>query len=225
MQRQHRRRAGFTLLELAIVVVLIGIVSALGSILMRDAFGDARAKGAVRSIADLLTFARNEAIRTGVNHVVFFHQDAAGNSFTGTNGNTAVVLVIKDDDGDGQIDGGEKVLSIGPDSTGSLSWGTTYAGTDNLPAPYDNPDATFPQSGDYVCCTFLDPDDGPARWVVFQADGIPRAFKTGPFTIGDVGSANGAVYVTSGTRDYAVVLAPLGGVRVHVYKDGGAVWR
>jgi hypothetical protein len=53
---------------------------------------------------------------------------------------------------------------------------------------------------------------------------MPRAFSVGPFSEGNVASGNGAVYVTSGARDYAVVLAPLGGVRVHAWARGASAW-
>jgi hypothetical protein len=55
-------------------------------------------------------------------------------------------------------------------------------------------------------------------------DGIPRSFSIGPFTLGDAVSGDGAVYVTSGSRDYAVVLTPLGSVRVHAWNPGGGAW-
>ena len=84
---------------------------------------------------------------------------------------------------------------------------------------------TFPETDtDFLCCTFLDPGDDPARWVVFLPDGIPRAFAIDPFEVGDVGTGSGAVYVTSGARDYAIVLAPLGGVRVHAWDRGAEAW-
>jgi hypothetical protein len=40
-------------------------------------------------------------------------------------------------------------------------------------------------------------------------------------TIGDTGTGGAGLYVTSGGRDYAVTLAPLGGVRVHVWGEAG----
>lgn len=226
----HRGRVhdGFTLLEMMLAVALIGIMAGLTGLLMTGSLGEARAKGAVRSIADLLMLARQEAIRTGDNHVVFFSEDAGDNALVGPNGRAAAALLIRDADADGAVDSGERVAAVYVDDTGTLSWGSTFAANLGTPAkaPHDNPDATFPASdADFLCCTFLDPDDNAARWVVFMPDGLPRGFKTGPFTAGDVTSGNGAVYVTSGNRDYAVVLAALGGVRVHGFMEGPEGWR
>ncbi|NNL67661.1 MAG: hypothetical protein HKP30_15530, partial [Myxococcales bacterium] len=107
----------------------------------------------------------------------------------------------------------------------SLSWGSVFAAAEATPvkAPNDNAGSTFPEPDtDFICCSFLDPDGNPARWVAFFPDGLPRSFKVGPFVAGPIASGNGAVYVTSTTRDYAAVLAPLGGMRVHAYNNSGA---
>jgi hypothetical protein len=61
--------------------------------------------------------------------------------------------------------------------------------------------------------------------VLFRPDGIPVGFdptSTTCGTIGQTGTGGAGLYVTSGGRDYAVTLAPLGGVRVHAW--GGAGW-
>ena len=41
--------------------------------------------------------------------------------------------------------------------------------------------------------------------------------------LGVVGTGGGAIYVTNGVRDYAVVLGALGTTRVHLWTDSG--WR
>ena len=226
MERRRAQR-GFSLLEMMLTMALLGVFASMAVMLMGGSSGNARAKASVRSIADLLMLARTEAIRTGDNHVVLFFEDTADVALTGPGGRLAAALVIRDVDADGLVDAGEKVAAVYVDDTGSLSWGSTFAanlGTP-LPAPNDNPGATFPAAdSDDVCCSFLDPDDNPARWVVFLPDGLPRGFKTGPFLVGDVTTGNGAVYVTSGDRDYSVVLAALGGVRVHGFTPATEVW-
>jgi prepilin-type N-terminal cleavage/methylation domain-containing protein len=220
-----QRHGGFTILEVMVAVALLGIFALVGGIAMQSTFGEARAKGAVRNFADLLMLARTEAIRTGDNHIVFFAQDAQDNPLTGTGGQPAAALLVRDEDGDGLIDGGEKVASVNVDATGSLSWGSAYAAAGSTKAPNDNPAATFPASDtDFLCCSFTEPDGDAASWVLFRPDGVPRAFSVSPFSAGNAASGNGAVYVTSGARDYAVVLAPLGGVRVHAWAKGASAW-
>jgi prepilin-type N-terminal cleavage/methylation domain-containing protein len=220
-----QRREGFSLLEVMVAAAILGIIALIGGIAMQSSLGEGRAKGAVRNFADLLMLARTEAIRTGDVHVVFFGQDAEDNALTGAGGQPAAALLIRDADDDGKVDAGEKIASVNVDDTGSLSWGSAHAAAGSNQAPNDNPAATFPETDtDFLCCSFTEPDGDPARWVLFRPDGMPRAFSVSPLSEGDVASGNGAVYVTSGARDYAVVLAPLGGVRVHAWARGATAW-
>ena len=43
--------------------------------------------------------------------------------------------------------------------------------------------------------------------------------------MGQLGSGNGAIYITNGSRDYAIVLNPLGGIRVHAWNGGAGQWQ
>jgi type II secretory pathway pseudopilin PulG len=218
----QRRIDGYTLIELMIIVAILGIMAGLVVTVLARGAADQRAKAAVRSVADLMLLARTEAIRTGVNHVVFFQADAGDSSLQDNAGNAVAALLIADADKDGVPDAGEYKASVPFDSTNSLSWGGSFA---SASAPNDNPGGTFPATDPaFACCTFTDPGGNPARWVVFLPDGMPRGFSVGPFAAGPLGGGGGSVYVTSGRRDYAVVLAPLGGVRVHAWKRGGAAW-
>jgi hypothetical protein len=54
-------------------------------------------------------------------------------------------------------------------------------------------------------------------------DGRPLGFDAA-CTMGQLGSGNGAVYITNGSRDFAIVLNPLGGVRVHSWNSGTGQW-
>jgi Tfp pilus assembly protein FimT len=206
-------------------IAIVGILSTVSIAFMRGSLGESRAKGSIRSVADLMSLARSEAIRTGDNHVVFFYKDAEDLAITGPAGGAAAALLIRDLDTDGKVDAGEKVAAVRVDPTGSLGWGSSWAAASNTQAPNDNPGATFPQTNlEFVCCSFLEPDADPARWVVFLPDGMPRSFSVNPFAAGAIASGSGAVYVTSGRRDYAVVLAPLGGARVHAWAKGAVGW-
>jgi prepilin-type N-terminal cleavage/methylation domain-containing protein len=224
MSPQVRNR-GFTMIEAMIVVAVIGIMAMLVVGALGRRTGDQRAKAAVRSVADLMLLARAEAIRTGTNHVVFLQQDPADDPLENRSGDPVAALLIADADADGLPDTNEYKASVPFDETGSLQWGSTFAAAATTAAPNDNAAGTFPATDpDFACCTFTDPTNNPSRWVVFLPDGMPRAFSTGPFATGPLGSGLGAVYVSSGTRDYAVVLAPLGSVRVHSWNQGAGAW-
>lgn len=221
--RDRRQRHGFTLLETMIVVATVGAFLVITVLSMRNQFGENEAKGAARRAGDMMNIARQEAMRTGTAHLVFFGADAEDNALSSRSSEPAAVLVIRDDDGDGRVDAGEKVAWVLMQDTQRISWGSNFAANESTPvsAPNDNTAATFPPAdSDFICCTFLDDGGNEARWIAFLPDGIPRAFSIGPFATGAIASGNGAVYVTSGTRDYAAVLSPLGGVRVHAYANG-----
>ncbi len=219
--------AGFSLLEFMIALVVLGIFIGIGGTIMSSQLAGTRSRAFTRSLADLMMLARTEAIRTGDNHVVFFSQDTADGALSGGSGQLVAASVIRDADGDGLVDAGEPIAGVQFDAAGGMAWGSSLAAALATPlkAPNDNAVADFPEpDADFLCCTFTTPDDDPARWVVFTPDGMPRSFKTGPFLMGEVASGNGAVYVTGGNRDYAVVLAPLGGVRVHHFVRDTENW-
>ena len=97
-----RRHTGFSLIEVVVIAAVLGVLVLVTTALMRDSFGEARAKGGVRALADLMMLARAEAIRTGDNHVVFFGQDAEDLGLTGPSGQPAAALLIRDSDADGK---------------------------------------------------------------------------------------------------------------------------
>jgi prepilin-type N-terminal cleavage/methylation domain-containing protein len=222
---RERRKGGFTLIEVMIIVAVIGVMTALAASVVGRRFGDHRAKAAVRSVANLLLLARTEAIRTGTNHVVYFQLDPSDDPLVDNTGAPVAALMTRDADADGIPDAGEWRASVPFDDTDSLSWGSAFAAVGSDEAPNDNPGGTFPATDtNFSCCTFQTPAGNDQRAVVFLPDGMPRAFSTGPFAIGPVGGGGGAVYVTSGTRDYAVVLTPLGSARVHSWNRGADAW-
>jgi prepilin-type N-terminal cleavage/methylation domain-containing protein len=220
-----RRKGGFTLIEVMIIVAVIGVMTALAASVVGRRIGDQRAKAAVRSVANLMQLARSEAIRTGTNHVVYFQLDPADAPLVDNTGAPVAALMTRDADNDGIPDASEYRASMPFDQTNSLSWGSTFAAVGSDVAPNDNPGGTFPATDpNFSCCTFQTPAGNDQRAVLFMPDGVPRAFSTGPFAMGPVGGGGGAVYVTSGTRDYAVVLTPLGSARVHSWNRGADAW-
>jgi len=223
-----RSRSGVTLIELMVVVGLMSVVLAFAVPSFSDWMSNQRARAAARSLADLLMLARGEAIRTGDRYVLFFGNpgsvDASGNAVQ-SSGDWVPVLLI--DDGppatsDCQIGGGEEFEAIEP--VDGISWGVTDASvavsTDSGVAPF-NPGSTWDGA------TFADPANAKVNWLLFRPDGIPVGFSGAAGScgsIGGVGSGGGAFYVTSGERDFAVVLTPLGGVRLHVWNRSAGAW-
>ncbi len=214
--RAARGRAGFSMIELMVAVAIIGVLSALTVPRFQRWQRDLRVRAATRSMADLMQLARAEAIRTRVNHPVFFWLDPAGNPLLDGAGNRLAALMVQDTNGNGLADPGENRVTVLADPTGTLNWGSTQAAVTGPPATDPDPLG--------LCCgagfggfTFVDPANNPAQWVVFLPDGIPRAFSVAPFVTAGVGSGAGGVYVTNTNRDYAVVLSPLGATRVHPF--------
>lgn len=219
----QRRTRGVTLIEIMIALAIIGAVSGLAAPAFRTYFDDQRIKQTARAVADVLSLARTEAIRTGRNHVVYFQQDPAGASLTDDAGSVVPVLLAQDDDGtgplpapNGQLDAGERRFPVRAQP--GVNWGVTFA---TGAAPGDTGLVANYTTGR----TFRTPGLAAARWVLFRPDGLPRAYSTGPYTEGAIGSGGGAVYVTNGRRDYAIVLSPLGGVRVDLWNSALAQWR
>jgi hypothetical protein len=204
------------------VVIGLALLAVLGSMGVPQAeqyFTEKKAQGMSQSVAAALFVARNEAIRTGRDHVVFLSYDSSERSGPGSSQWMAPVRILDDgrhgDEGQNcRIDPGENVLSIAAER--DLRWGTTLAR--GIAAPGDL-DAHIPETGS----SFRTTDGRPAPGVVFRSDGVPRAFDE-HCNIGPIGSGGGAVYFTTGESDAAVVLAPMGGVAIHHWNRGAYEW-
>jgi len=225
----RNRRDGYTLIELAVVIAIIGIMAALSAPSLAQFFANQRAKAAARGVADAFRVAQAEAIRSGNPHIVFFSASAAGNpAATDPNGTglgfapggRVWPLVVLDDRtpalSNCLIDGGEtQEHYVSP--VDGVSWGFSLSG--GVPAPGDAGGGN-PATGS----TFRSRAGGVnTTWVMFRPDGIPVGFDAA-CTLGGVGSGGGAIYLTNGRRDYAVVLSPLGGVKVHYWNVGTGAW-
>lgn len=209
-----RNRTGFTLIEIMIVVSLLGVIIAIAIPAMGQWSSNARLKAASRKIEKAFNTARLEAIRTGNNHIVFFQEDTANNSLTGGFG---VPIVVIDDERAPNtnclIDGGDDIARIRGEI--GVNWGVSAA-TSAVPTDFGAGDIATGSS-------FSDGAGNDTTWVMFNSQGMPQRF-TSACAIGAAGTGAGAAYVSNGKRDFAVVVSPLGNVRVHLWNGGAGVW-
>jgi prepilin-type N-terminal cleavage/methylation domain-containing protein len=222
-RRNHR--AGFSLIELAVVMGIIAALSAAAIPSIQEMIERRRLQGFARDLGNVFQIARSQAIRTGNYQIVFFGPlgtaDPAGTVLVDSTGDTVPMLIL--DDGSPatancHIDSAESRETIPlPNEIGfGVSEATVKVPTDTGSAAFSPPQA----SG----TTASDPSNNPTNWVLFRPDGIPVGFdptSTSCGTIGDTGTGGAGLYVTSGGRDYAVTLAPLGSVRVHTWSEAG----
>jgi prepilin-type N-terminal cleavage/methylation domain-containing protein len=223
---QLKRRVGFTLIEVVVVLGIIAALSAAAIPSIQEMIERRRLQGFARDLGNVFQIARSQAIRTGNYQIVFFGplgtSDPAGSVLVDETGSTVPMLIL--DDGppataNCHIDVAESRETIALPS--QISFGVSEA---TVKVPTDAGSASFspPQSSG---TTASDPSNNPTNWVLFRPDGVPVGFApttTTCGTIGDTGTGGAGLYVTSGGRDYAVTLAPLGSVRVHTW--GGAGW-
>ena len=212
-QLHSNQRAGMSLIELAVVLAVVSVLFAVALPGFVGWTANFNVKDAARAISDSFALARAEAIRTGNSHIV---------AINGTLGASNPIEVANDGvpgTENCQIDPGETVHVVQPIS--NVGWGTTPTLANGMPAPDDvgNSSASIADGWSFTDAG----GSNPAQWVLFQPDGLPRLFTPGGCVIGAAGTGGGAIYVSNGERDYAVVLGSLGTTRIHSWLGSG--WR
>ncbi len=212
--KRCKKRSGFTLIEILVIVAIIGVAAMLAVPSISAMNTNARLRNAAMDTSGALNYARSEAIRTGNIHILFFSEDAEGNSLKDKNGDDVPILIL--DDGrpgsanqDCKITAGEAVVTVSGQS--DVSAGVT-SGTVAAPEDGGGGDITTGSS-------FTDPGGNDATWVLFRPEGSPRSFDSS-CVVGVLGSGAGSFYMQNGRRSAAVVMTPMGGIRIHSW-DGG----
>jgi prepilin-type N-terminal cleavage/methylation domain-containing protein len=222
-----RTRSGMTLVEVAVAVAILGVLAAIALPNISEWSRHQRLKDGARSIGDVLLLARTQAIRTGRRHIVFFGRpgstDPGGNAVE-ANGAWVPVLVLNDGNPGGSncvIEGGEDIEGLRP--VDGLDWGVSEA---TGPVPTDAGSGAFSPSP-WDGGTFADGAGNAVNWVMFGPDGMPLTFDGAGGVCGALspaGGGGGGLYLTDGQRDYAIVLSPIGGVRVHLWNPSTGAW-
>jgi type II secretory pathway pseudopilin PulG len=220
-----------------VVVAIIGVLAVVARPQLRRTFENQRGKAAVRSVADAFQLARSESIRTG-NNVLLVMIDATGASNpTPTELSTVNSVDITDpivivNDGPSstancRIDAAE-ILHRFPAHQG-VDWGTTSTLAGTTPAPFDTGSGAANLATGSSFTDASGSASNPASWVLFQPDGLPRLFTPqsggGCSAIGQPALGGGAIYLTTGNRDFAAVMSPLGTARAHIWNQVTGSWK
>jgi len=225
---RRKRTRGVSLMEIIVVIVVIGVMSTASVSYMRTWKQDQQAAAVARSLADMLALARAEAMRTGSNQLLLFRipgvstSDAVGNPIEDVMGQSVTAVVVTDRFGGAEncaLDTGDTRTSLAAND--NFTWGVTNA---NLRAPLDGNQPTIDSGSTFARSAA---PTTPVNGILFSPRGIPMTFSAnggGCVTIDSVGSGGGALYITNGRRDYAVVQSPLGGTRFHVWNVNFGSW-
>jgi prepilin-type N-terminal cleavage/methylation domain-containing protein len=220
IQRLAHARHGFTLIELMIVVAIIGLVAMLAAPKLAAYRTREDARAFAETIRGALSEARSQAVDLGHPTFVLFNDPNVAEWEDG-----AAALIVDDADGTFAISTGDRAWIRHPrpgliNKVGLYGIGGTSP-SGNATPPAEDPAAPSDLSSLTQASSFgIDPTTGvPA--VGFTTQGIPVDLNT-PTAFG---SGGGAIYVTDNeSMVLAIILEPLGSVRVRVLQPGSSNW-
>ena len=137
--RCKRRDAGFTMTELIVVMIIIGILAAIGAPTFKYVTASNRIASEINGLLGDMQFARSEAVKEGQTVTVCASSNSTSSTPTCTGGGGGAWqngwIVFLDANGNQQVDAGEAVLRIQPPFSGTdtfvSSIGTYMAATYN----------------------------------------------------------------------------------------------
>ncbi len=229
-----RGSAGFTLIELVMVLAIIGVVSAFAMPSFTRYRNQEEAKEGTARVAAQLRDARSQAMKTGIPQFVLFWPYARFPAITRP---TTVMMIVRDTNGNFQLDAGETTRNVDV-ADFNLKAGVVTG--------YNAAGMTPPHGAGRRCClstvtTTL--ASLPVNGTDFQPDTTASGAHTAPtglFGIGfttrgipvdldrgtTLGSGAGVFYVTDNQFSvYAVEVGGLGEIRVHTYVPTSDIWR
>ena len=199
-QSKHNRPYGFTLVEVLVTLVVIGIMAAVTAPALMDMAPNMSLKSASRDLLSNLQSAKTRAIKENTTITIRF--DTPGIFYRDDNGDgihqagEPFVLLGEDPNGNDTLDAGEDLNGNGRwDRNHGVGYGSGVAGNN-----FDIPPVAITQ----------------ATSITFDSRGLA--------TITPIAPPGAAVYIDNedNTNSYAADVSPAGSVRIHRFN--GAIW-